>query len=186
MNAIFTVIDRLLKEWYYILCCTGNKWILLKKTVWLFIHKMFCYHGLPQSIVSDQSPQFISRMWKSLLKQLNINSLISISHHSETDNQTECFNQKIKTELQFYVNHLQNNWVCWLLIIEFTDNNTVNKFIEMTSFYFNKGFNLYMSFSSDITKAATAQKKLQICSVIEIAKIMNRILSVIHDNLIKA
>ena len=125
-------------------------------------------------------------MWKSLLKQLNINSLISISHHSETDSQTECFNQKIKTEFCFYMNHLQNNWVCWLSVIEFADNNAVNKFIKITPFYFNKGFSLCMFFSSDITKAITVQEKLQICSVMEIARIMNRILLVACDNLTKA
>ena len=42
-----------------------------------------------------------------------------------------------------------------------------------------------MSFSPDIMKAATVQKKLQIHSAIEIAKIMNRILSVTHDNFTK-
>ena len=55
----------------------------------------------------------------------------------------------------------------------------------MTSFYFNKDFSLCMFFNPDITKAATVQKKLQIHSVIEIARIMNRILSVAHDNLTK-
>ena len=124
-------------------------------------------------------------MWKSLLKQLNISSLISISHHSETDSQTEHFNQKIKTELQLYVNHLQNNWVCWLLIIKFADNNAVNKFTKMTLFYLNKGFSPCISFNPDITKAVTVQKKFQICSVTEIAKIINRILSVTHDNFMK-
>ena len=186
MNAIFTVVDKLSKKWHYIPCHTENKWMSLKKTVWLFIHKVFCYHSLPQSIVSDQGPQFISRMWKSLLKQLNINPLISISHHPETDSQTEHFNQKIKTELCLYVNHLQDNWVCWLLIIEFADNNAVNKSIKITLFYFNKSFSLCMFFNPDTIKATTVQKKLQICSVIKIVKIMNKILSVAHDNLIKA
>ena len=43
-----------------------------------------------------------------------------------------------------------------------------------------------MFFSPDIIKIITVQEKLQICSAIEIVKIMNRILSVAHDNLIKA
>ena len=186
MNTIFTIVDRLLKEQHYILCCTGNKWTSLKKTVWLFIHKVFHYYDLPQSIVSDQGPQFISRMWKSLLKQLNISSLISISHHSETDSQTECFNQEVKIEFQLYVNHLQNNWVCWLSIIKFTDNNVVNKSIKITSFYLNKDFNPCMSFSPDIIKTATVQEKLQICSATEIIKTIDRILSVAHNNFTKA
>ena len=84
------------------------------------------------------------------------------------------------------MNHLQDNWVCWLSIVKFTDNNAVNKSIKMTPFYLNKGFSLCMSFSPDIMKAVTVQEKLQIHSAIEIARIMNRILSVAHDNLTKA
>ena len=186
MNAIFTVVDKLLKEWYYIFCHIKNKWILLKKTVWLFICEMFCYHNLPQSIISDQSSQFISRMWKSLLKQLNINPLILISHHPETDSQTEHFNQKVKIGLCLYINHLQDNWICWLSVVEFIDNNAVNRFIKITLFYFNKGFNSCMFFNSDIIKTVIMQKKLQICSVSEIVRIMNKILLVACDNLIKA
>ena len=125
-------------------------------------------------------------MWKSLLKQLDINPLISIFHHSETDSQMKHFNQKIKIRLCLYVNHLQNNWICWLSVVEFIDNNVVNKFIKMTSFYLNKDFSSHMFFSSDITKAVTVQKRLQIHSATEIAKIMNKILSVACDNLTKA
>ena len=186
MNAILTIVDRLSKEQYYIPCCTGDKWTSLKETAWLFIHEVFYYHGLPQSIVSDQGPQFISRMWKSLLKQLGINPLISISHHPETDGQTEHFNQEVKIRLCLYMNHLQDNWVCWLPIVEFADNNAVNKSTKMTPFYFNKGFSPCMSFSSDTTKADTVQKKLQICSATEIARTMNMILLIAHDNLTKA
>ena len=125
-------------------------------------------------------------MWKSLLKQLNINLLISISHHPETDSQMEHFNQKVKIKLHLYVNHLQNNWVCWLSVVEFTDNNAVNRFIKMTPFYFNKGFSPHMFFNPDTTKAVTAQEKLQICSATKIARIMNRILLIACDNLTKA
>ena len=56
----------------------------------------------------------------------------------------------------------------------------------MTSFYLNKDFSPHMFFNPDITKTTTVQKKLQIHSVIKIAKIINRILSVAHDNLTKA
>ena len=134
--------------------------MLLKKTDWLFIYEMFCYHDLPQFIVLNQRFQFISRMWKSLLKQLSINLLISIFHHSETDSQTECFNQEVKIRLWLYINHLQDDWIHWLSIVKFTDNNTVNKFIKMTSFYFNKDFSLCMFFSLNTTKTVTVQKKL--------------------------
>ena len=42
-----------------------------------------------------------------------------------------------------------------------------------------------MFFSSDTIKPATMQKKLQIYSIIKIARIMNRILSIAHNNLTK-
>ena len=54
INTILTIIDRLLKEQHYIPCHTEDKQTSSKKTAWLFIHKMFHYHDLPQSIVSDQ------------------------------------------------------------------------------------------------------------------------------------
>ena len=98
----------------------------------------------------------------------------------------ECFNQKIKTRLCLYVNHLQDNWVHWLSMIEFADNNAVNKSIKMTLFYFNKGFSPCMSFNSNITKTATAQKKLQICSATEITRIIDKILLIAWDNLMRA
>ena len=53
MNTIFIVIDKFLKKQHYILCCTEDKWISSKKTVWLFICEMFHYYGLSQFIVSD-------------------------------------------------------------------------------------------------------------------------------------
>ena len=43
-----------------------------------------------------------------------------------------------------------------------------------------------MSFSPDTTKAVTVQERLQIHSVTEIARIMNRILSVAQNNLTRA
>ena len=43
-----------------------------------------------------------------------------------------------------------------------------------------------MFFNFDITKTITAQKKLQIHSIIKIAKIKNRILSITYDNFTKA
>ena len=55
----------------------------------------------------------------------------------------------------------------------------------MTLFYFNKGFSSHMSFNFDIIKVITVQKKLQIYSVTEITKIMNRILLIAQNNLTK-
>ena len=53
INAVFTVVDKFLKEWHYIPYHTEDKQTSSKKTVWLFIYEVFCYYGLPQSIVSD-------------------------------------------------------------------------------------------------------------------------------------
>ena len=43
-----------------------------------------------------------------------------------------------------------------------------------------------MFFNSDIIKAVTVQKKFQIHSVIEIAKIINKILLIAQNNFMKA
>lgn len=71
-DAIFLVIDRLLKEQHYILCIKKNKRILAEATAKLFIQYVWSKKGLPISLTSDKKPQFVAKMWNSLCKLLGI------------------------------------------------------------------------------------------------------------------
>lgn len=48
----------------------------------LFQH-VFRYFGIPEDIVSDRGPQFISRVWKSFFKLLNVTPSVSPTRPGE-------------------------------------------------------------------------------------------------------
>ena len=62
-DSIFVVVDGLTKMAYFIHFLMA---ILGEETAKLFLNNIYWHHGLPNNIISDQSPQFISKFWKSL------------------------------------------------------------------------------------------------------------------------
>ena len=115
----------------------------------MMIQNVFQLHELPTFIVSDCESQFVFIMWKALCKHLFINVYLSTAFYSQTDEQSERVNQDIESHLWLYCNYYQDDWVWHLLMREFADNNNVFLATEMSSFFTNKGFYPWMSFSSD-------------------------------------
>ena len=69
---------------------------------------------------------------------------------------------------------------------KFADNDEVSSFIEVTSFYVNKGFYSRISFSKDFTIYAITRKRLDAVKVENIADNMQKILEYIRDNMNRA
>jgi hypothetical protein len=88
-DAIWVVIDQLTKIRHFIPCSTT---IDAKELANLFIMNIFYLHGLPDSIISNQGPQFASQFWKYLYNSLHIEPHLSTAFHPETDRQTKCTN----------------------------------------------------------------------------------------------
>ncbi|KAL0152618.1 hypothetical protein M9458_052341 [Cirrhinus mrigala] len=62
--------------------------IALKTAKQLFQH-VFRNFGLPEEIVSDRGPQFISHVWKAFFKLLGISVNLSSGYHTQINSQTE-------------------------------------------------------------------------------------------------
>jgi len=56
-DSIFVVVDRFSKMTYFVPC---NETVNAENLARLFIDNIVRYHGLPDNIVSDRGPQFIS------------------------------------------------------------------------------------------------------------------------------
>ena len=76
-----------------------------ESTAVLFLRYVWCYHGLPISLTSNQGPQFASKMWDSLCKLLDIKAKLSTAWLPETNGQSEIVNQKMEHYLCSYVNY---------------------------------------------------------------------------------
>lgn len=176
-NAICTIIDRLLKERHYVPCHSKDEGTSIEEIVQIMLWNVYCLHDLSSSIVSDQGSQFISTLWKSMCKWLKIKVNLFTAFHSETDSQTEQANQDVEQCLHTYCNYMQDDWAKWLSMIEFSDNNSLFSVTSLSPFYFDKGFHLCMSFSSDITTYESTCEWLQSAKVEDIVTHLQKILN---------
>ena len=89
-DSILTVVDRFTKMAHFLPC---TKTINSQETADLVMREVFRHHGLPDDIISDRGPQFISTFWKHLFELLQIYCKLSSSYHPHIDGQNECTNQ---------------------------------------------------------------------------------------------
>ena len=92
-NAILTVVDRYTKMAHFVPC---TKEITSEETAGIVMREVFRHHGLPDSIISDRGPQFVSKFWKHLFKMLKVTCNLSFGYHPQTDAQAECTNQMLE------------------------------------------------------------------------------------------
>lgn len=59
----------------------------------------FCLHGIPQDIVSDREPQFITQVWKAFSNALDSTVSLSSGFHLQTNRQAEWANQDVEAAL---------------------------------------------------------------------------------------
>ncbi len=103
----------------------------------VIIEAVVQHHGLPDSIVSDQSSVFTSKFWFLFYYFLGIKRKLSIAFHLQTDGQTERQNSTMKAYLQAFVNFEQDHWARLLPIAEFAYNNVKNASTGHTPFELN-------------------------------------------------
>ena len=75
-DTILTVVDRFTKMAHFLPCVKN---ISRQETADIIMREVFQHHGLPDDIISDRGPQFISHFWKRRPQNLlqNVFSLSS-------------------------------------------------------------------------------------------------------------
>src|SRR6266404_8481161 len=135
-NATLMVVDCL------------SKWIHAIPTVTsldsagvarLFLEHVWHHHGLPEEVISNRRPAFMSNFSHELAALLGVKLTPSTSYHPQTDGQTERVNQEIEAYLRVFVSHRQDNWADWPPLAEFTYNNNVHVATHRTPFELDAG-----------------------------------------------
>jgi hypothetical protein len=104
-NVILMMIDRLSKMHHYIVCIIDENETTTEKTIKKLIQHVWKLHELFITMIFDRDLQFIFLIWDTICKMLQIKTKLFIEFHSETNEQSEIFNQKMKRYLRVYVNH---------------------------------------------------------------------------------
>ncbi len=129
-NAILVMIDKLIKHAIYI---STIKDLNIERLANLLWRKFVSQHEMMQSIISNRDSLFINHFWITLCWHLEAKRKLSITFHSQINDQTERQNQMLEHYLRVYFNYKMNNWSELLSMTTFTYNNSVHASIEKTS-----------------------------------------------------
>ncbi len=80
---------------------------------------------------------------------------------------------------------MQNDWVKWISMIEFSDNVNTFSIISMISFYFNKEFHSWISFDSDTIDYKITHEWIEVRKADDIVIQMKELLNFNHQQLKK-
>lgn len=119
-DAIAVFVDKLTKMVHFVPMKTTDNAANVAR---IFFDAVFRLHGLPDHIVSDRDPRFVSSFWQNLWKLLGTDLMMSTSYHPQTDGQTERVNRVLEEYLRAFVNNGHDNWHEYLSAAEFTINS---------------------------------------------------------------
>jgi hypothetical protein len=130
-DSIWVIVDRLTKTAHFIAVHTTYS---VQDYAELYIDQIVHPHGIPKTIVSDRSTQFVARFWEQLHESLGTRLIRSSSYHPQTDGQTERVNQIVEDMLRESIMHFDKSWDKCLSLEEFSYNNSYQASLKMAPF----------------------------------------------------
>jgi hypothetical protein len=106
----------------------------------LYIQHVFAHFGLPQKVISDRDPRFVSKFMQEVCHITGIERNPLTAYHPRTDGQSERSNQWVETAIRFISDHHQTNWAPYLPIAQFVHNNWPSKTTRKSPFFLLMGY----------------------------------------------
>jgi hypothetical protein len=139
-DSILTIMDHdCTKATIFIPC---REEINAEGTAALYIQHIFAHFGLPQKVISDRDPCFMSKFMQEVCCITGIEHNPSTAYHPRTDGQSEHSNQWVETAICFISDYHQTNWAPYLPIAQFAHNNWPSDTMQKSPFFLLMGYNL--------------------------------------------
>ena len=124
-----------------------SKWIeadafssIKERDVTRFIWKnIVCRFGIPRSIVSDNGPQFDSRVYRDFFQELKIKNLYSTPWYPQRNGQAEASNKTLLTSLKRRLDSAKGKWVEELPRVLWAYRTTTRKPTDISPFALTYG-----------------------------------------------
>lgn len=100
-----------------------------------FVKSVILKYGVPDRIASDRGTEFMSELFKSVSKLLNIEQLNSTAYHHQTIGALENSHKSLGNFLRIQCDNKLFSWSNWVPYYEFAYNNTVHSATQYTPFY---------------------------------------------------
>jgi hypothetical protein len=137
-DSILTVTDHdCMKAAIFIPC---REEINAEGTAALYIQHVFAHFRLPQKVISDRDPRFVSKFMQEVCHITGIERNPSTAYHPRTDGQSERSNQWVETAIRFISDHHQTNWAPYLPIAQFVHNNWPSETTRKSPFFLLMGY----------------------------------------------
>ncbi len=111
-----------------------KKTLTVVKLAELFFEKIVLKYEVLNDIVINKDSLFINAFWSEICYHVKMKRRLSITFHSQTDDQTEWQNKTLKHYLQVYCSEKQDNWATLLLIVEFMYHQTKHSSLNCSFF----------------------------------------------------
>lgn len=85
-HCILTVVDRLSKQAHFL--ALSHRYTALD-VAQLYLDNVFKLYGMPDNIISDRDPTFLSEIWGELFRVHGVDLRFSSAYHPQKDGQTE-------------------------------------------------------------------------------------------------
>lgn len=89
-----------------------------------FVVNFVCVHGIPETILTDQGTDFLSKIFAEVCKLLKINKINTSPYHPQTNGSLERSHRTLAEYLRHYVDKDLNNWDQLLPYALFVYNST--------------------------------------------------------------
>ncbi|KAK3541220.1 hypothetical protein QTP86_016808 [Hemibagrus guttatus] len=130
-TCIFVIVDRFSKA-CRLLPLKGPPTAM--EAAELLFNQVLCCFGIPEDIVSDRGPQFMSRVWRAFLTRLGVAVNLSSGYHPQTNGQTERKIQEISRYLRTFCHGNQDSWSQYLGWAEYAQNSLHQPSTGLTPF----------------------------------------------------
>lgn len=130
-HCIMVVVDRLSKNAHFIPLSHPYTAIEVAQA---YLDNIFRLHGMPEVVISDRDPTFLSEVWQEIFRVQGVDLKHSTAYHPQTDGQTETTNKTLETYLRCMTAEAPKTWSKWLPLAEWWYNTTYHSAIRCTPF----------------------------------------------------
>ncbi|KAL0172961.1 hypothetical protein M9458_033272 [Cirrhinus mrigala] len=131
VTCILIIVDRFSKSVHFI-PLKGLPTAM--ETAELLFNHVFRYFGIPEDIVSDRGPQFISRVWRAFFKLLGVTVSLSSGYHPQSNGLMERKIQDLSRFLRIFCHKHQDTWSRFLPWAEYAQNSLKQQATGLTPF----------------------------------------------------